>query len=67
MEEDNPARKLTLLKPEGSRRVGRPKLRWMDGIEKDLRTIGTRAWRRRALDRDDWRKVLAAARTQTGL
>ena len=31
MEEDNPARKLTLLKPEGSRRVGRPKLRWMDG------------------------------------
>ncbi|PSN52586.1 hypothetical protein C0J52_22330 [Blattella germanica] len=27
MEEDNPARKLTLLKPEGSRRVGRPKLR----------------------------------------
>ncbi|PSN47943.1 hypothetical protein C0J52_25553 [Blattella germanica] len=31
MEEDNPARNLTLLKPEGSRRVGRPKLRWMDG------------------------------------
>ena len=67
MEEDNPVRKLTLLKPEGSRRVGRPKLRWMDGIEEDLRKIGTRAWRRRALDRDDWRKVLAAARAQTGL
>ncbi|PSN55113.1 hypothetical protein C0J52_01882 [Blattella germanica] len=49
MEENNPARKLTLLKPEGSRRVGRPKLRWMDGIEEDLRTIGTRACRRRAL------------------
>ncbi|PSN33292.1 hypothetical protein C0J52_21154 [Blattella germanica] len=33
MEEDNPVRKLTFLKPEGSRKVGRPKLRWMDGIE----------------------------------
>ncbi|PSN30409.1 hypothetical protein C0J52_28478 [Blattella germanica] len=67
MEEDSPARKLTLLKPEGSRRVGRPNFRWMDGIEDDLRKIGTRAWRRRALDRDDWRKVLAVARAQTGL
>ncbi|PSN48842.1 hypothetical protein C0J52_05112 [Blattella germanica] len=25
--EDNPVKKLTLLEPEGSRRVGRPKLR----------------------------------------
>ncbi|PSN34622.1 hypothetical protein C0J52_24194 [Blattella germanica] len=67
MEGDNSVRKLTLLKPEGSRRVGRPKLRWMGGIEEDLRKLGTRAWRRRALDRDDWRKVLAAARAQKGL
>ncbi|PSN40674.1 hypothetical protein C0J52_19427 [Blattella germanica] len=62
MEEDNPVIKLTLLKPEGSRRVGRPKLRWMNGIEEDLRKLGSRTRRRRALDRDDWRKVLAAAR-----
>ncbi|PSN32878.1 hypothetical protein C0J52_26173 [Blattella germanica] len=31
MEEENPVRKFTLLKPEGSRRLGRPKLRWIDG------------------------------------
>ena len=67
MEEDNPTKKLTLLKPEGSRRIGRPKLRWMDGVEEDLRKIGVRAWRRRALDRDDWKTVLAAIRAQTGL
>ncbi|PSN29112.1 hypothetical protein C0J52_28342, partial [Blattella germanica] len=66
IEEDNPARKFTLLKPEGSRRVGRPKLRRMDGIEEDLRTIGTRAWKRLALDRDDWRKVSAAAWPKQG-
>ena len=52
MEEDNPTKKLTLLKPEGSRRTDRPKLRWMDGwmdgVEEDLRKFGVRTWRRRA-------------------
>jgi hypothetical protein len=33
MLDDNPSKKLTLLKPDGCRRVGRPKLRWMDGME----------------------------------
>ena len=32
-----------------------------------LRKLGVRAWRRKALDMDDWKKVLAAARAQTGL
>ena len=31
MPEENPVKKLTLLRPEGSRRVGRPKLRRLDG------------------------------------
>ena len=39
---------------------------WMNGVE-DLRKLSVRAWRRRALDRDYWKKVLAAARAQTGL
>jgi hypothetical protein len=32
MLDDNPLKKLALLKPDGCRRVGKPKLRWMDGI-----------------------------------
>ena len=66
MPEENPVKKLTLLRPEGSRLTGRPKLRWLDGVEEDLRILGIIGWRR-TLDRDRWKEVLTAARTQNGL
>ena len=55
MPEENPVKKLSLIRPEGSRRAGRPRLtvRWLDGVEKDLRTLGIKGWRRRALDETD--------------
>ena len=52
---------------EGRRRRGRPKLRWLDGIEEDARRIGARDWRRAALDRDGWRRLLEEARIHEGL
>ena len=54
MLEENPVKKLTLPRPEGSRRAGRPKLRWLDGME-DFRNLGIRGCRIRALDRDRWK------------
>jgi len=32
MQELDPCRKLTVLKPEGTRRVGKPKLRWTESV-----------------------------------
>lgn len=39
-------KKLTRLKPDGCRTIGRPKLRWMGGIEDGLRTLSVRGWTR---------------------
>ena len=58
MPEENPVKKLALLRPEGSRRAGRPKLRWLDVVEEDLRNFGIRGWRRRALDRQTERSLV---------
>jgi hypothetical protein len=66
MEEHNPAKKLTFQNPFGSRRKGRPKLRWVDDSEADLKTLGVRGWRRKALDRDEWRDVLEEAKARRG-
>jgi hypothetical protein len=36
--------KVLVGKPEGKRRIGRPRRRWEDGIKMDLREIGWGEW-----------------------
>jgi hypothetical protein len=36
--------KVLVRKPEGKRPLGRPRLRWEDGIRLDLREIGLGVW-----------------------
>jgi hypothetical protein len=36
--DEEPTKKLMLGKPDGTRRCGRPKLRWIDGLEKKSTT-----------------------------
>jgi hypothetical protein len=35
-----------------TRQRGRPKMRWLDDVSKDLRKIGINEWRDRARDRE---------------
>ena len=56
MAADRVPKKVLHAKPDGSRSVGRPRLRWMDDVETDLRLLGIRRWREKALDRDRWRE-----------
>jgi hypothetical protein len=41
----DPCRKLTLLEPDDTRRVGKPKLRWLESDEEDLKNKSVRNWR----------------------
>jgi hypothetical protein len=55
MQDKLPCKKITLDKPEGRRRVGRPNLRWMGGVMRDAERLGVRNWKSKAKDRDGWR------------
>jgi hypothetical protein len=67
MQDYLPCKKFTLDKPEGRRRVGRPNLRWMDGVMRDVERLGVRNWRNKAKDSDGWRRLLESAKTLHGL
>jgi hypothetical protein len=50
-------------KPQGNRPRGRPRKRWIDVVEKDLKSLGIEDWREVVQDRDRWRSVVMAAKT----
>ena len=61
MEEDRPARKIFAGMIDGRRKVGRPKLRWADGVRRDAASCGITDWRTRAQDGEAWRGLLKEA------
>jgi hypothetical protein len=40
-------------KPEGTRKVGRPKLRWEECVCQDIRILGVKNWRSVALNGEE--------------
>jgi hypothetical protein len=49
------------------RKSGRPKVRWLDDIQEDLREMGIEVCRRKAQDRDQWRRIAQEAKAHEGL
>jgi hypothetical protein len=46
---------------------GRPKSRWIDGVEEETRELGCRNWLVAAQDRGHWRHLLEEAKAHPGL
>jgi hypothetical protein len=51
-------------KPEGRRGVGRPRLRWLDDVEVDIKALGIKRWRIRAQDIKEWSAILREAKAK---
>jgi hypothetical protein len=48
-------------KPEGRWGVGRPRLRWLDDVEADIKALDVKRWRIKAQDRKEWSAFLREA------
>jgi len=66
MNNDRTLKKVFNTKPDGVRRVVRLKLRWEDGVDPDMRILEVKNWKKVALDRDEWAKLLKKARSHQG-
>ncbi|XP_058460229.1 uncharacterized protein LOC131435938 [Malaya genurostris] len=65
MSENNPVKMILYNDPTGIRRRGAQRARWIDQIEDDLRTLRSyRGWRRTAMNRFEWRRLLYTAETR---
>ena len=64
---ENWYKKIFNTKLEGTRSVGRPKLQREDGVVQDMRILEVNRWKKVALDRDEWAKLLKKARVHHGL
>jgi hypothetical protein len=46
---------------------GRPRKRWIAGIEEGLQIMGVRRWRKQCEERAGWKKITEKAKTHSGL
>jgi hypothetical protein len=68
MEEERISKKVLNGNFHTTRPVGRPRTRWVDVVQRDtLQLLGTRGWRRRATNRDEWWRLVREANTRKGL
>jgi len=67
MDDKRTPERILQWKPIGTRTRGRPRKRWIAGIEEDLQIMGVRWWRKQCEERAEWKKIIARAKTHSGL
>ena len=67
MNSDRTIKKIFNTKLVRIRSVGSPKLRWEDGVDQDIRILMVKNWKKVALNKNEWAKLLKKAGAHQGL
>jgi hypothetical protein len=61
------AKRILEWKPMSSRRLGRPRLRWLDDVCDDLKVLKVKNWKELAVNRKAWNDLSEKEKTDKGL
>ena len=50
-----------------TRRIGRPRIRWLEDVIEDLRRMGISGWMEKGRNRDQWGRIVEGAKAHPGL
>ena len=67
MENTRTTKQITEWTPYKTRPAGRPRLRWMDQVEEDLKRMKIIGWRAKVEDRQEWNRIVEETKTHPGL
>jgi hypothetical protein len=67
MDDKRTPKRILRYKPIGTRIRGRPRKRWIAGIEEELQIMVVRQWRKQCEERAEWKKITEKAKTHSGL
>jgi hypothetical protein len=62
MEENIIPKKILYMNLEATGPRGRPRNRWQDEEREDGKLVGSKVWKERVYNRDEWKKPLRTAR-----
>jgi hypothetical protein len=62
MDQRRPVKKIFENEPEGSRRRGRPRLRQLEDVEKELLVMKIKKWRQKAANREELACIIKGAK-----
>jgi hypothetical protein len=64
MEENRIPKIVLYMNFESTRLTGRPRIRWLDEVREDGRIVDGEEWQEKVYNREEWKKLLRAARNR---